>query len=590
MKIEKLILIIICAFVVTGCNKSITENEVASVDNTIMTDTGVEVENVETVTQSENVEHVVEDNTTVENENVLNELIYFYYVDICDKEDEDIYAQISVKKGGEEICVLSVKRSECGKILPEASDMIRKEDIDFDGNKDLLIYLGKFGEEQEKRYKCYLVRSSHLEYCQGFEAIGYPEICSDYQLLMNSSNDDAEKITLNRYKIVNNSVQKVDSVEVKNTFRLYDDVFYDILFNRKQQNLQSAYQYIINSYEKSDFSYKYDFIYFNDDDIPELVVELSGCSVSLYTFHEGEIHLLMHGWGYGAGGNHGYQYIERGNVLMNFNSDYGGAVRHLAYFEMTDSHDLVLKYFLKESYEDADGNVITDDSEYIEENWNYYYNADDTVYVLITKEEFRSYMIDEEYTFLRGKYEKNKILEMIEEIGNSSAADISEDEADVKDPEQLKYYVEKYLDMTVQEISEENNVYLDETDGTLRILSNAAFFPLLMLEDKGIAVICRSYDTSDTPRYVTVHEDIQDVFLEEFEITRDMNFIDIKETMTAAGWELEEHIEWGGDYADVYGNGELLYTFCSYREDGSRFTVYVSNWYEIKEEEKYNEK
>lgn len=55
MKIEKLILIIICAFVVTGCNKSITENEVASVDNTIMTDAGVEVENVETVTQSENV-------------------------------------------------------------------------------------------------------------------------------------------------------------------------------------------------------------------------------------------------------------------------------------------------------------------------------------------------------------------------------------------------------------------------------------------------------------------------------------------------------------------------------------------------------
>ena len=150
--------------------------------------------------------------------------------------------------------------------------------------------------------------------------------------------------------------------------------------------------------------------------------------------------------------------------------------------------------------------------------------------------------------------------------------------------EELLSDMKRYLDMTIQEISEETNVYLDEEDGTLRILSNAAFFPVLALQDKGIFVICPTYDTAYKPRYVTVHYDIQHILLEEFGITNDMDFEGIKEAMTMAGWQLDEHIEWGGDYADVYSNGELLYTFCSYREDGSHFQIYISDCPDEEEE------
>lgn len=45
MKTRELILtIIICAFVVTGCNKSIAETEPASVDNTLVSDDGEDYE------------------------------------------------------------------------------------------------------------------------------------------------------------------------------------------------------------------------------------------------------------------------------------------------------------------------------------------------------------------------------------------------------------------------------------------------------------------------------------------------------------------------------------------------------------------
>lgn len=152
------------------------------------------------------------------------------------------------------------------------------------------------------------------------------------------------------------------------------------------------------------------------------------------------------------------------------------------------------------------------------------------------------------------------------------------------DREELLSDMKRYLDMTIEEISEETNVYLDEEDGTLRILSNVAFFPVLALEDKGIFVICHTYDTAYKPVYVTVHYDLQPILLEEFGITNDMDFEDIKEVMTMAGWQLDEHIEWGGDYADVYSNGELLYTFCSYREDGSHFQIYISSCPDEEEE------
>ena len=44
--------------------------------------------------------------------------------------------------------------------------------------------------------------------------------------------------------------------------------------------------------------------------------------VSMYTYANGRIYTLMDGFGYGVGGNGGYDYIPGGNTLRGFNNDY----------------------------------------------------------------------------------------------------------------------------------------------------------------------------------------------------------------------------------------------------------------------------
>ena len=40
----------------------------------------------------------------------------------------------------------------------------------------------------------------------------------------------------------------------------------------------------------------YNLIYFNDDDIPELVVGVNGYYTSLYTYSDGKVYTLMDHW------------------------------------------------------------------------------------------------------------------------------------------------------------------------------------------------------------------------------------------------------------------------------------------------------
>lgn len=427
MKARELILtIIISALVVTGCNKIIAEmeSESVSMDNTLVSDANVELEeeSTETDTQSSSTETIAEAGTVEENE--VSGFVYTYDIDICE-EDEELYARIRVKNDNEEISLISIKKTECGEVLPETSEMIWEEDVDFDGNKDVLIYLGGFGEKETKRFQCYLFRDSQLKYCEGFEAIeaiGYPQVYEHCQLLISCKREDDEIYTISRYVIEDDTVKKLDSVEVeevKSTL-FYNETYCDLIFNREHESLQAAYQYIVNCFERADasgeydFTHNYDLIYFNDDDIPELVVGVGGLSFSMFTYHEGKHYLLMYEWVT----THHYQYLERKNVLWNFSRERGGSTTFLTYYEMTDSHELVEMYTIKETCLDEDGNVIIDDSAGEEGVWNYYREGN-TESIPITEEEFLNYMIDGEYIYLHGKYEKDEILKMIEEIGDS---------------------------------------------------------------------------------------------------------------------------------------------------------------------------
>ena len=69
---------------------------------------------------------------------------------------------------------------------------------------------------------------------------------------------------------------------------------------------------------------KYSLMYFNNDDIPDLLIDCSGYFNSLYVYSDGKLHTVADNWPYGAAGNGGYNF-EKGSI-SNSNSDYAGLV------------------------------------------------------------------------------------------------------------------------------------------------------------------------------------------------------------------------------------------------------------------------
>jgi len=173
---------------------------------------------------------------------------------------------------------------------------------------------------------------------------------------------------------------------------------------------------------------KYDLIFLNDDNIPELIVTNPGYYTALYTYDAGQVIYAMKdevfpddesGWGYGAGGNAGYEFIPKGNVVRNYDNDYAGLIRYTSIFELDkNTHQLVSKLD-KELYEahfnDKNNNGKVDDDEmeeFIEEPTYYYGDKK------ITAEEYASYVPNGAYDTLEGTKSYSEIISALDSLIN----------------------------------------------------------------------------------------------------------------------------------------------------------------------------
>ncbi len=142
---------------------------------------------------------------------------------------------------------------------------------------------------------------------------------------------------------------------------------------------------------------KFNLIYFDDDEIPELVTGVNGYYMSLYTFQGGTVYCLMDDWGYGAMGNAGYEYSPKKNSLRNYNADYAGALMYTTYMAIGSQHSLEITASIETfNFDDVNGNGIPDEEEY-DSMGNYsvsYLNG-----VQITDEEWDTYEAGE-YVFI----------------------------------------------------------------------------------------------------------------------------------------------------------------------------------------------
>ena len=154
--------------------------------------------------------------------------------------------------------------------------------------------------------------------------------------------------------------------------------------------------------------YTYSLTDFNNDSIPELVAELDGYHVSMYTYapDENKVYTVMDQWGYGAMGNTGYEYLPGKNYLRNYNSDFAGAVRYTYYGTM--KHNKIVSLYPKKLkimyYKDKNHNQQPDEGEYTGEPYYYYGGRQ------ISEKKYNSYLIKGKFRPLAGtmKYKQIK--------------------------------------------------------------------------------------------------------------------------------------------------------------------------------------
>lgn len=118
----------------------------------------------------------------------------------------------------------------------------------------------------------------------------------------------------------------------------------------------------------------------DDDDVPELVADVNGYYVSVFTYDNGVVYTLMDDMAYGSHGCVGYEYLPRQNVV------------HCFYLEQGIM-----------SYQDKNENG---------EGFQYYFYGNDE----ITEEGYDSYMIQGDYEYLYGTKTAEEIIHELQEM------------------------------------------------------------------------------------------------------------------------------------------------------------------------------
>ncbi len=161
---------------------------------------------------------------------------------------------------------------------------------------------------------------------------------------------------------------------------------------------------------------QYRLIYFNQDDIPDLVVAFNGYWVRLYVYGEGKAHLVAEDWPYGAFGNAGYEYIEKQGIINNYNSDFAGALMTMSTMFLTNDWK-----FDTYSLTQLGAEVPKDDPAYQEvnqafETYGGYYHEEEK----ITEEEYEKKMevIDRENVTTGWLSGEMTAAQMVEELQN----------------------------------------------------------------------------------------------------------------------------------------------------------------------------
>lgn len=174
---------------------------------------------------------------------------------------------------------------------------------------------------------------------------------------------------------------------------------------------QEAYETRIHLCElENNSAMTYDLIYFDEDNVPELVAGRPGYGVSLYTYHDGRLYTLMDNWAYGAAGNAGYEYAPKKNNLRNYNADFAGLILYTTYMSMNEKFEMeTIAQIETFNFDDANGNGMPDEEE---EGSVGDYSVSYLNGVEVTSDEWTVYDMGD-YDYIHGSMSYEEILQLL---------------------------------------------------------------------------------------------------------------------------------------------------------------------------------
>ena len=137
------------------------------------------------------------------------------------------------------------------------------------------------------------------------------------------------------YNLYSDKNQKIKNLEVQinnlndkiNNLKDNTDIL-DESSIKIDSKVATEYLNIINKTMGDDpeIDIKGDLIYFNNDNIPDLLISNTDYWTSVYIYENGTAKNVIDKWTYGTSGNAGYSYLENKGIVLNYNTALAGAV------------------------------------------------------------------------------------------------------------------------------------------------------------------------------------------------------------------------------------------------------------------------
>ncbi len=196
------------------------------------------------------------------------------------------------------------------------------------------------------------------------------------------------------------------SEEIDADLSKYKEAYKDIIKEYYDENAQ---------YENENGKVRFGLVYFDGDEIPELVAGLNGYFVSLYTYDGEAVVPIFTDWGYGAGGNAGYDFLPGEGVIYNLDNDYAGVVVWETFLkwdpeakELKDINNGSL-YVVYAQDLDGDGHITEEEMEKSKSDEPHFYYRDEE----ISQSEYQKHRYPGEYEYLVGEMTYEEITEAL---------------------------------------------------------------------------------------------------------------------------------------------------------------------------------